>query len=272
MRFQSYLIETNIKGDVTRSKEISGEKAVDIIRTKCRNSLKGTIIERSFVHRIHDPQRYLYVEPSKFERYSKNTSNEYTILVDHILPSWKKFPKRSKSIVCRSIATYQTYNFVVFPFDGSKIGVCPSNDFWYSFKRLDEFYGSYGYGEMFEFNQIFGEIGSLLSLPYNYLNTGSMKSFLKMIDEPQYREILEKGRGNLQKAFHSVFLGDYLVSGKTFIQFLNDLLDPYKNGFKIWTAGDTFPIHKEVWMEGNSVLINPMGKPEFITDILGKVH
>jgi len=70
-------------------------------------------------------------------RVSNNTTNFYTIILDHILPP--QFPRRSKSIICtnaKSIARDFTSQYTassiyaIVPFNGSKIGIVPNNDIW----------------------------------------------------------------------------------------------------------------------------------------------
>ena len=120
-----------------RTKPLDSEKAKDILHTKCSNALKAFSRNKRYIFRgIQDfDGDYGYINSSNFEdRTSANASNEYTILINDILPSWKKYPKRN--IICTISGAYAsdygvTYN--VFPFNGTKIGVCPSMDIWSSF-------------------------------------------------------------------------------------------------------------------------------------------
>jgi len=68
------------------------------------------------------------------ERESANTSNYYTVILDHVL-SPLGFPKRSASIICanwknRGHASGYGTMYAIIPFDGVKIGVCPYHDMW----------------------------------------------------------------------------------------------------------------------------------------------
>lgn len=72
-------------------------------------------------------------------RKSANTANYYTWWVDNS-EAWADYPKRSQSFIGSSSRHVSSgYGEVAFmiPFDNAKIGVCPRNDFWVSF-RLPE--------------------------------------------------------------------------------------------------------------------------------------
>lgn len=72
-------------------------------------------------------------------RQSANTANYYTMWIDNS-PLWKEFPKRSQSFIGSSsefVAEGYGDVALMIPFDNAKIGVCPRNDFWVSF-RLPE--------------------------------------------------------------------------------------------------------------------------------------
>ncbi|MFW6129544.1 MAG: hypothetical protein ACOC56_00080 [Atribacterota bacterium] len=143
MRLKQYLTEEeSIMG---RSKHISMDKAIDMVRSNCKETVsyykkEKMVITRSSVYFTN----FLYVEPSKFTRTSFGSSmpNYYTLLMDN-LKAWSKYPKRSKSICCSAIEHWTkmygkdslkslgyTGSFCVFPFDGAKIGVCPEPDVW----------------------------------------------------------------------------------------------------------------------------------------------
>lgn len=79
---------------------------------------------------------YNYIEPPK-NRPSRNTLNIYTTIINNA-PEWKEFPRRS--VVC-SFSKTQAYNYgnvyICFPKNGSKIGICPEKDIWYSFPKVE---------------------------------------------------------------------------------------------------------------------------------------
>jgi len=74
-------------------------------------------------------------------RKSANTTNEFTLLVDNFLPSWKPFPLRSESFICTTnVNTAEAYgeSYYVLPFGNPNIAVCSTNDIWHSFKNIAE--------------------------------------------------------------------------------------------------------------------------------------
>lgn len=74
-------------------------------------------------------------DPTKVERKSANTYNHYTLLLDN-LPSWRWYPKRSRSLICstsQSRATKYGTVYLVLPFNEAKIGVCSKDDIWRGF-------------------------------------------------------------------------------------------------------------------------------------------
>jgi len=77
---------------------------------------------------------------SKIEnRPSRNTHNFYTMWLNNH-PDWSRFPKRNV-VGTNSADVAGSYGFdtyVILPKNGSKIGMCPTEDLWVSFKALQE--------------------------------------------------------------------------------------------------------------------------------------
>ncbi len=70
-------------------------------------------------------------------RISANTQNYVTLWVDGD-PRWSQFPPRSRSLICSTDhLTAASYGdvAVVIPLQDTKIGVCPTMDFWESFSE-----------------------------------------------------------------------------------------------------------------------------------------
>lgn len=110
------------------------------------NALNGDILYRAA--RIYDNNNPLAIEIHPGIRISASTQNIYTKLLSDVFESWKKFPKRNRSTVAtmsEKIAKKYTsiYNdsnikkqiYIVLPTNNEKIGICPSNDIWYSFTK-----------------------------------------------------------------------------------------------------------------------------------------
>jgi len=82
------------------------------------------------------------------ERIAEGSSNIYTRLISGVLPSWRNFPKRNKSVICTNsffvAADYVDYSvrekgvvYVVIPPNDAKLVVSPTKDIWIAFKDLE---------------------------------------------------------------------------------------------------------------------------------------
>lgn len=122
--FKQFLVEAG-----KHKTEISVEEAIKLINTHCRDAMKEPL------YRGMTPESDAFIlhgEASK--RSSANTSNYYTVILDHFLPP-HGYPKRSESIILAdNFGTARGFGtvYAVFPYDGVKIGVCSADDLWYS--------------------------------------------------------------------------------------------------------------------------------------------
>lgn len=99
---------------------------------------KGYIIYRG----MKDCEKNISISTPKL-RMSQNTDNIYTKLFSDILPSWKNYPKRNRSFIC-STSKYKASGYagnnsglyIVFPKNGSNVGICSSSDLWFSFETV----------------------------------------------------------------------------------------------------------------------------------------
>jgi len=230
MKFKHFLIEQ-------RSKKISEEEAEKIINTKCKASLKGTPIYRG---RNISLTFYAIIDPKKYVRTSANTLNYYTLLIDYILPQWKNYPKRSQSIICSTsperAKVYGTL-YRVYPFDGSKIGVCPESDIWASFLK------SLG-GWLETLNIELKELAEANDIDLSETDPKLLKKQIKSLKrnvayyEPNMK-IFKKWTENKKLDL---------------LKLIEEALDPNKNGFKLVKAGDKIPYDREVWIDGKCIL------------------
>jgi hypothetical protein len=112
--------------------------AVEMLRAHCSDALwmltSNTPIYRGD-KQLTSEAGFLYVDPSETVRKSKNTTNFYTSVFDAI-PSWAGWPKRSRSFIgSTNRGTASAFgNFrdvwILIPFNGVQIGVCPYHDLW----------------------------------------------------------------------------------------------------------------------------------------------
>jgi hypothetical protein len=142
------------------SSEISSSKFDQLLNTQCKSYSDKNI-------KILRGQSYmgdhLYFDPTKGEkRRSIEPTNVHVDLID-LLPSWKGYPKYSKSVIGKTIDVPINYKnssevrgygspYEVIPFENSEIVICPSTDIWDSF-------GSDGWGSDIRFvDNIFSEL------------------------------------------------------------------------------------------------------------------
>jgi hypothetical protein len=118
----------------TRTKEITLEQAAELYKKHCFNwDLNKDLIYRGTWSSY--PVFYGHAGSNEHEmRYSANSTNIYTSLTA-INPSWKDAPKRHKSFIMTSDeGIAQSYGdeeaHIMIPYNGTKIGVCPTGDIW----------------------------------------------------------------------------------------------------------------------------------------------
>jgi len=270
MRLKQYLIEG-------RSKTISRDKAIDILHSKCKKAVKAYKNGNAIYRGMDDAGDFAQVSSSKFTRESANTDNYYTLINDNS-PAWAKYPKRSKSIICTTnFESAQRYGtlYAVFPFDNAKIGVCSNYDYWWSFP----FFSKYADGDdLTSYNYT---IKSLLinidpdvakrNLTYKKLSS-IMTKFDKytqfkneeMINDAKETHNMTGIKPKTSKYPYTDMLVDMYPMMKDYAKFnsLEEysryLLDPKKNKFELKTIGDKLPKNKEVWTDGDSILIKAL--------------
>lgn len=235
MKFRQFLNEG-------RTQTISRE----IYDSKIKNYMSNIEIYR---HINYFDDEYGIVDPSKFERESAYAShNYYTLLFDN-LPSWKGWPKRSKSIVCTT-SSDQAFNrasfsgaaYEVHPKKGSKIAVCPAEDIWFSFIDVER-----NIGNLNDLNRL---------LYYNLFEENDISTYNEMLD---YDITIDELKDNMHEedyfseGFNILFF-DIKKNEKIITGYLNRILDPDKNGFKLISSGHNLPDTVEVWIEGECLV------------------
>lgn len=253
MRLGKYLVEAGMGGyheyNKPRSENINFEEAATLALDYHSNALDGTAIYRSMYTTTPE---YVFTDPSIGTRVSANVPNYYTLIIDNH-PAWKKFPKRSESVICSTSRDYSEY--VVLPEDGAKIGICPTYDIWESFGRsgiesLDIW--------TYDFEKVLGTRG--LDKSWNQLrkaiNTVSKR---KNYVATSIWELISK------VSKHNRWMREYFNGDEDdFLKFIRNLFDPKKNGFKLAKSGDTLPKEKELWTDGKCLIIRSDVYPHFI--------
>ncbi len=245
MRYEQFLLQEG------RSNPISQEKAFETIKTKCDQAWQAYQNRKQMFRGISQGMEYLFIDPKSGKpRKSANTSNYYTLLIDNS-PLWKKYPKRSESIICTNSYMYASnYGDVyeIFPYDNSKIGISPERDFWFSFEN------SLGHGNSM-----------------NYFNfwidkwTAYYDIIMKDKNINEFKKTLEKLENELKGDTRHMGVMDKMVNRwrikkESLIDNFNKLLDPKPNHFEVVTNMNDIPTKdnhngQELWTDGKSVMI-----------------
>ena len=228
MRLQQYLNEG-------RSVGIDKDTAISEIKKNCWNNYKFFLKKGEWIFRgiKGKSDAYLKIDSNVgTPRVSSNAwYNYYTLLMDN-LPSWKKYPLRSRSIICSteegSAESYGTL-YVVIPYDNTNVGIAPDGDIWYSFKM----------GILNDFNEFLGSIFRMYRFKVGKNDYKSLKRALI--------EINKSGEANKDK--FGIFDKD-----KDVMKNLDKIMSPEYNGFKrgIKNMSD----NNEIWIQGKSILVN----------------
>lgn len=263
MRLSRYLIEIDqwTEYNEPRSKTITLEEAVDFAAKHCRDALKGTLIKRN----VHGAWKEVlrFTDPKSGQpRVSRNTANYYTLIIDNS-KRWKKFPKRSRSVICgigRRVGA-----FYVFPEDGAKIGVCPSYDFWASFLKQNIY-------DMDTFNTTLEELAcaSINNCSRFDNDLSLVKSVFKQIDEVKISDPKEFKRKtkNVWIDSHRNWIKPYVDNpDMKLYDFIEKTLDPKKNGFKLVKVGAKLTGDIEVWTDGRCILVKEGYLDDFLSGI-----
>jgi hypothetical protein len=194
-------------------------------------------------------------DSSKFRRKVKSGWNYINLFVSSS-PSWTKFPNRENAIICSSNNMGDAYghSHIVIPDDKARIGVCPSSDFWVSFQTLKR--------------TMLPTVSDLNALFDWYERT----SGIKFADEPhalrnQLMNISPKAIIDLAKEkitrehdfydrITSVADDANFRGYENMAEFLDDLLDPQKNEFKVISPRDIISLNSvETWVSGKVMML-----------------
>jgi hypothetical protein len=246
-------------------------KIREILQRKCPVALKqfqsGVKIFRGV---DANDMPWMYVNPLRTTRQSANTSNHYTLMIDNN-PKWKKFPKRSKSIIATgSRTTARGYGgmtgiYNVFPMGDPLIGICPWDDFWESFKKSLEWFGDGQIETMNDFNAAIGKLGEAFLVD---VSDDSFESFTHSLNEigliiqntpPDEIERIKYKIMNQGNVGVNRMITYLQKSEKGLLEMFMNLFTPQRNGFQLkrlsqLSASDF--AGSEVWLSAPSVLVD----------------
>jgi len=232
---------------------LTEQEAIDIINKDC-----SIILDKYKRHpnwKIYRGLKiagnWLFTDPAKgTPRFSKgHIGNYYTLLMDN-LPIWKKYPKRSKSIICtNSFSDAATYGdiYVVFPFNNANFGVAPAGDIWLGFL------GTIGQLRIFV-----RDLKILLEKTthgvanfdkdWNRL-TRSFKASEEFIKSEKSDEVI-----NAFKQYNKDWIND-IINGKSYIETFNKYMSPSKNQFDTTKRPTEVTRGRELWTDSKCVLV-----------------
>lgn len=197
---------------------------------------------------------FLYVEPKKHKRKSANTFNYTTLIIDNSL-RWIDFPNRSQSIICSTDSfTARAYGngYCVLPVNGSRIGVCSTQDFWFSFPEL---YNKYSM-RISNFND---ELSAIYKQIFNQiLNDDDIYEFkTQLANLTQFLTTNEFSTMDIH--YNSSTLHGMLMDlrGKDLYKKFDEIFDPWVNNFDLMnTANFNVSTSVEVWTDGPAYLVS----------------
>lgn len=253
MRFKIYLTEGRTKSltedQLINALKKDAKQIVDVYQRTGRYYYRG--IDRGFY------DEYGVVKPSKFTRKSAFAEgNTYTLMMDNI-PSFKKFPKRSKSIIMTNDnreAEGRGESYVVFPKDGSKIAIAPKNDIWWSFPQL---FDRYNLDNLEGLNYFMGELGTYIDSALDMDKWEDIETMLKS-KLPKG----EEGKSYPERKWD-------LSTEKTLWDQIVPWMDPKRNKFILTNTKSPVPSdhEREVWTDGDSYLV----RADKVDEILEKL-
>jgi hypothetical protein len=269
LKFSEFIKEEySSDGQSTRRSEISFNKAIDFYKKYCTDwNLSRIQIYRG----INANFEFGIVDPSRYTRVSKNTSNHYTLLLD-TFSTWKNYPKRSKSLICTTNSEYaEGFGngdvYVVIPINGSKIGMCPTGDIWTSFDSLDPYFAhnlkifNIGIEAILEYclNPIdYDDITGTELI--KYINVAGDK--IKEMDNAELKSLTDYIKPLFKlytEADYIKFVEDFVESNLSLSTFIENLMNPEKNGFDFITTKGQGKLldfeENEIWTSGKSLLI-----------------
>ena len=220
-------------------REESIDDMMEKVFTNCKEAVSSGFLEFPIWRGFKSlTQPFFYLDPSKGERMSQNTTNHYTSLMDNS-PYMKGWPKRSKSFIASSGTSYAGAfgnPYMIIPFDGVDIAVCPETDLWQTPVSIPELGKKYSRGDSHR------DLSDLNDWLYNTLGFSSAR-FEDMVTMSKTEEF----------AKNVAYYISPDVDPSKVIPALQKALSPQKTGFRLMSIAEYAqerPKNKEVWFSG----------------------
>ena len=209
---------------------LSVEEAVAVVKARCPEFDPHTS-PLFFRGRKNNPNsQFFLTDPKRRHRLSTANHEHYGLLMDQLL-SWQRYPSRNRSIIftnSKSIAYNYGHMHFVFPLDKANIGVSPTGDIFNSFSHL--------------YNKVHL---SITDLSMNLQNIG-VNGYTWDVMRHDMDELWDRLDDVDLPSFtiYKSALINYLVQtkrdGGEWLEALEELVDPVKNGFKLATYDGAF--------------------------------
>ncbi len=276
LEFKHFILEGSMRRNYetqSRSEEISLEKAIELFRFNCSDYDPSL----NKIYRGNEnffESAFKLSNPQNFVRKSANTTNYCTLILE-LLDSWKPYPRRSRSLICSSrkwgADVFGNTRDLVIPFNNSKIGICPSGDFWQGFEKTLRPYPL----DVSGFNRDFDYmISDYFENPGNY---SAQVQTERSLTPERLLEFINKVTSDDFYKFKEKFDSKYLkkILSPNLMDFLKNIFDPEYNNFKSCNIKEYQQIPstfaQEVWIEGPCLLLNTRD-PEVIKDFFKKAR
>lgn len=252
----------------SRSANLSEDEFIELLNQNCKDYIDNPKIL------IRNKERYDYeysfIDPSKSVRnaYKQNTdsyaiaagtnTNHNLLLMDN-LPSWRNFPKRSKSLIGttskNTSSLFGNFIYLVIPYDDVNFGVAPGPDLWSS--NVDTYYKDQKH--TIKFDSIFAQCFSDL-----YISDESFNDMISDIQNLYDRWITEEI--GLVNKIRNIFT--YIKDNNlTVLDGLNKILSPENfyvdNDDYNYLQGYSLEGYKDMYYQD---LLELKGNHEFWTD------
>lgn len=272
----------------SRTEKLDMDELVRIFNEKCSDwDLESN---KQIYRGSYTSHQMFYVNSIKHEyRYSANTEGFYQALLPH-LKSWRNAPIRSKSLIM--VTDYSTATqfgddnvFLMIPFNGVEIGMCPCSDLWCSVDYMKEITGD----DDITWEEIDDEFIDFIrenasSKYVEYYNTHPYKDHSKKakrfkrgvlknniidiindINNIPREELKTNWSYSYEETEPHRIINNWLVDHAelTLLEFIEMFFDFRKNGFKIIDKQSELELGKEVWSSGEFIGLHINHEKEF---------
>jgi hypothetical protein len=270
MRLKSFVIAEMYGPSGGRGKFIKKDEAISIINSKCKKARDEYVKSGDCLYRGMKSGDFYKIDPTSSPRRSQFTDNFYTLIMDND-SRWKKFPKRSESLICTTnrykANAYGNNVMRVFPYDGASYGVCPEDDIWMGFQN------TMGHMSLSDANGILKHLHDSMEFKTSMDKVDTYKELMAEINRISHRldttKIMKKEDEDYMLPFMiaiNAFVDRWQWEG-SFKDWYLKLFNPTVNDFfqtnnlkKVFSTGVK---NKEIWTDSKAIMIADYLKEDF---------